>query len=384
MDAARSVADRRIARVAPGAFVALGMPKAGFAVAWPSMAVALDRPVSDLGLVIAVFIVGFLVSAPLSGHAVTRWGTGPVLVAASAVSAVALAGYATAESWPLFLPVAFLLGLCGGLIDPGLNAYVAVHHDVRAMGWLHAGFGVGAALGPLLMTSLLAAGLSWRLGFWILAAVQVAVTIGLARVGPSWRPVGAPRTERSLPLWRRPIVLAVLAVFLFYTGVEVGAGQWAFTLFTEHRDIPEAAAGFAVTAFWLALTGTRILLGLLGHRTSPVHAAAAGGVATLAAFALMWWSPADWVGLGALVVAGAALGPLFPLQMQMTPLRVGADTAAVMVGYQMVAAGTGAILIPGGIGLAAGAAGLGVIAPILVAGTIAMLLTGEVVRRLSR
>jgi hypothetical protein len=98
---------------------------------------------------------------------------------------------------------------------------------------------------------------------------------------------------------------------------------------------------------------------------------------------VMWWSPADWVDLAALICAGAALGPIFPLHMQLTPQRVGADIAAVMVGYQLVAAGAGTILVPGGIGLAVGGTGLEAIAPLLVAAAAALVIIGETVRRLT-
>ena len=46
------------------------------------------------------------------------------------------------------------------------------------MSWLHASYGVGATLGPLLMTTVLASGLGWRWGYAIIALLLAAMTVG--------------------------------------------------------------------------------------------------------------------------------------------------------------------------------------------------------------
>ena len=47
------------------------------------------------------------------------------------------------------------------LLDAGLNNYVALYHNARQMNWIHACFGIGVTLGPLLMREVLARGLAW-------------------------------------------------------------------------------------------------------------------------------------------------------------------------------------------------------------------------------
>ncbi len=39
-----------------------------------------------------------------------------------------------------------LLGLGNGLIDGGLNVYVAENYEARHMNWLHAFFGIGVTM----------------------------------------------------------------------------------------------------------------------------------------------------------------------------------------------------------------------------------------------
>ncbi|MBU1493338.1 MAG: MFS transporter [Actinobacteria bacterium] len=365
--------------IAVAAFVVLGMPKAAFSVAWPSVAGALHRDIADLGMIVAIFVAGYLIGTLSVGRMIGRFGTGAVLTAAACAMTAAIGGYAVAGTWAVLLLSAIALGISGGLLDVGLNAHVAVHRGTGAMGWLHAGFGIGSAAGPLLITGLLAIDAGWRIGFWVIAALQIAIAVMLGATRRDWDgPAG-----RSAPgrVRRRPVVVLTLLVFLLYVGLEVAAAQWGFTFLTEGRSLSEGVAGLAVTGFWIALTGARVLLGIAGDRTPQAGVAAAGTIAAVVFTSLLWWSPAPWVGPAALVALGASLGPIFPLQTLLTPIRVGAAATTTMVGYQMAAASVGAILIPGGLGPLVSAFGVEIVAPVLVVAAAGLVVAVEAARR---
>ena len=59
--------------------------------------------------------------------------------------------------------------------------------------------------------------------------------------------------------------LQVLLFFL-YTGTEVAAGNWAYSLLTESRGIPAVTAGVWVSLFWGSLTVSRVLAGAVAGR----------------------------------------------------------------------------------------------------------------------
>jgi fucose permease len=366
--------------VAVAAFVVLGMPKAAFGVAWPSVADDLGRAIGDLGAVVAVFVAGYLAGSLTVGRLVGRFGTGSVLTGAATAAAAAVAGYAVAGSWLGLMGAALALGFSGGLLDAGLNAHIALHRGARLMGWVHAGFGIGSAAGPLLITGLLAADAGWRPGFWVVAGLQAAVAAALAWTMPAWDgAAGKPVRGRVA---RSPVVIPTLAVFLLYVGLEVAAAQWAFSLLNEGRGLAESTAGLAVTGFWVALTGSRVLLGIAGDRAPAARIAGYGAAAATGFALLLWWSPAGWTDPAALIGLGAALGPIFPLQTLLTPKRVGGAATATMVGYQMAAASTGAILLPGGLGPLVDRFGLEVVPPVLAGAALALVVAGETARRL--
>lgn len=369
----------RTAFIAIGAFVVLAMPKSAFGVAWPDVSADIGLDIADLGLIVAIYVSGYFVGVLSVGTLANRFGAGPILVTAGGVATLALGGYGVAGTWPFLVGSAIVLGIGGGWLDAGLNSYVALHRGARVMNWLHAGYGVGSALGPLLITGLVAAQANWRVGFWLIAALQAGVVIALISTIREWDGPTARVPPGRVP--RRPIVFWALLVFMVYVGLEVSAAQWGFTLLTEGRLISKGIAGLSVTGFFVTYTGARILLGIAGDRVSPARVAGYGAIAAVACTSLLWWSPAAWVAAVSFVALGAALGPIFPLQTLLTPSRVGSAATTTMVGYQMAAASFGAILIPGSLSPLVKALGVGVIAPVMTLNAVLVVVVSEAVRR---
>lgn len=367
------------------AFVVLAMPKAALGVAWPSIADDLDRSLADLGLLIAAYVAGYFVSTLANGELTRRFGSGALLTAAASLGTVSLVGIALAPSWGMFLIATLLLGTAGGLIDAGVNAHIAVGYGAKAMGFLHSGFGVGSVLGPLLLTALLALGVSWRAGFAAVAVLQIAIAAGFAfdrRRWDSTRP--APGRGRRRPEGGGSAAALSLLAFGLYAGIEVGAGEWSFSLLTEGRGISDTIAGLAVAAFWGGLTVSRFVLGLLGDGGRPNTVLRTSALGALGGLLLLWWDPTVWLGTVGLVFTGIALGPYFPLQMLLTPARFGSAYTPWMAGYQIAAASAGAAIIPGGIGLLVAAVGLEAVAPVLALSAAGLVIATAVLRRAGR
>jgi fucose permease len=145
---------------------------------------------------------------------------------------------------------------------------------------------------------------------------------------------------------RLPTAWFGVAIFFAYTGLELGTGTWAYTVLTEGRGIAMTTAGPWVTCFWVGLTTGRVL-GAFALRTRPVatvlRATVTLLVASLALFAASLPAPSDLV---ALVLAGAAAGPIFPSLIATTPGRVGTRHGANAIGMQIAAAALGQALVP--------------------------------------
>ncbi len=366
------MAASRLLITAFAGFIVLGMPKSAFGVAWPSIAGDLDRNIAELGVALTIYIGGYFIASVLNGEAIRRLGLGRTLVFSGVIGTAAIAGYGVAGAWWVLLAAAFVLGISGGLIDAGLNAYVALAHTTRVMGFLHASFGVGSTLGPLLITVLLGLDISWRWGYGLLALLQAAITVSFWRRRNRWT-VTEPEDAAAAPGGRlRPGMITGLAAFFLYTAIEVGAGQWLFSLLSEGRGYTAAAAGLVVTGYWATLTAGRVALGIVGDRLSHASMLRLALVGTVAGLTAVWWDPAPGIGAAGSLLLGFSLSPIFPLLTQDTPRRMGAGYAPRAIGYQLAAATVGAAVIPGGIGLLVAQVGLEIVAPVLLISSAAL------------
>jgi fucose permease len=383
-----------LAGIAFLAFVSLGLPDGVLGVAWPSMRSALGLGTGELGGLLAAAMVGYLVSASASGTLVARLGVGRLLLASNLVMTASSLGYALAPHRAVALGAALFAGLGGGAIDAGINAYAARRFPPRLVTWLHACYGVGAMLGPLLITGVMASGRSWRVGYGILAVLLGAMALAFAATWSAWDTPGhggdvaavvpdAPAVSLGETM-ARPAVWLNMALFFVYAGLEVTAGQWMYTVFTEARGVDVGTAGLAVSGYWAALTLGRFAFGALAVHHSPerllrVSLSIAPGTALL-----IWWTPQPIIGILGLAALGFAFAPIYPLLVALTPKRLGRRYVTQAVGLQVAGSYLGAAALPGIGGMLAATVGLEVIAPFVVGGTFALALLHRTAARAGR
>lgn len=371
MSRAASRASGSLLGLAYLAFISLGLPDALLGVGWPSMRAEFGVSIEAVGLILTVGVTGYLLSSVSTGFVLGRLGVGRLLAGSTWLVAVGLAGYAAAPVFPAALGGSLLVGLGSGAIDAGLNAYAAERFGARHMNWLHASFGFGATLGPLVMTSVLGAGLSWRWGYGLTAAVQALLATAFTVTARRWDDAPVPVAESGGTTRRgallTPAVWLGAATFALYTGMEVAVALWTFTLLTEGRGLSTTVAGTCVSAYWGALFAGRVLYGVVADRLPGRQASIAciGGMA-VGALVIALPGPAFGTVVGVMMI-GAFAAPVFPLLTLTTAERVGAEHAGPAVGMQVGSASLGAVVFPGAIGLLVGRFGTDVLAPSFLA-----------------
>ncbi|MFI5928053.1 MFS transporter [Micromonospora sp. NPDC051543] len=372
------------------AFVSLGLPDGLLGVGWPSIRADFGVPTEAVGLLLTAGTVGYLTSSVLAGFTLARIGVGALLAASTLLASLALTGYALSPGLAVIAGCALLLGLGSGAVDSGLNAYAAGAFGPRHMNWLHAFFGLGMAIGPLIMTAALSAGLAWRWGYGIVAAAQLALATAFALTVRAWRrrdPTPGARAETSdtaapvrvpvLATLRLPVVWSGTLAFALYVAIEVSAGLWAFLLLTQGRGLSDAVAGGCVSAYWGSLFLGRVVQGVVAERLGPrlVLRVSLAGMAVGAALIAVPGSAVLTV-LG-LVVLGFAAAPVFPLLTLTTAERVGAVHADRAIGLQIGAAGLGAALVPAGLGVLISNVSVQALGPALVVLALALIVLYE-------
>jgi len=364
--------------LAYAAFIALGMPDGLLGIAWPSIRADFGIPLDSLGMLLFASVSGYMTATFLSGALVARLGVGRLLAISCALTGAALVGYTLVPQWWMMVLLGAMAGLGAGAIDAGLNTYAAAHFREGLVQWLHASYGIGVTIGPIIMTLALTNLDSWRVGYRVVAGFQVIMALAFALTLPWWvdrqartadGPVEKRLTDYKTPLAdtiRRPRVWLSILLFFLYVGAEVSLGTWAYTLLTESRGIAPQMAGFWAGGYWATFTVGRILAGLFAHRIG-IDALVQGGL-TLAILGagLLWWNPFPVANLLAVALVGLAVAPIFPALISGTSRRVGAQFAANTIGMQMAATGLGSSIIPSVIGVLARRVSLEVIPLCLV------------------
>lgn len=343
----------------------LGLVDASLGVAWPSLRAGFGRGLSDLGILLVFISIGYLTASIGYGRLHTRFGTGVLILTGAGLIAGGVAGIAFAHQWSVVVLSAAVIGLGGGLVDTGLNAHAALAFDVGSINLLHACYGLGATLGPGVITMSLVVSDVWRGGYAVLAILQVVSTVAIWKWRTQW--AGAePETGIERHAGGRPLAKALLLVLFFlYTGLEVGTGQWAFTLLREGRGMATAAAGTWVAVYWAGLTAGRFGFGIVGDRFRSSRILDSSMGVALVGLAWLWFDPGG-LGMIGLPVAGLGLAAVFPTLVSQTPFRIGRTASTRNIGYQLAAANLGAAGVPWVLGIVADNRGVDALAPGLV------------------
>ena len=375
--------------LAYAAFVALGLPASLMGVAWPTLRAELALPLDALGLLLISSTIGYLISSFIIARLISRFGIGPLLVFSCVLSAVVFFGYTAAPSWAVFVAIGAIGGFGAGVMDAGLNTYLAAEYNEGQMQWLHASFGAGATLSPLIMTASLSLFTSWRPAYVFVGVLMACLAVCFVLTLSAWKRPKATSTASAASeeaelglmdyrtsLWEtmlRLVTWVSILMFLLYTGAELTLGNWTYTLLTEGRGISPELAGLWAGGFWATFTVGRVLAGMYAHRIRLNVMMDAALLLALAGAVLFWWNPVAWVGVAGVLIVGFAMAPIFPGLVSSTSQRVSQRHAGNTIGIQMSAAGLGGALLPSLAGFLAQRISLETI-PVLLCGSLLGLL----------
>lgn len=345
------------------AFIALGMPDGLLGVAWPSIRESFSIPLDSVGLLLSTFVVGYLISSFSSGPLIIRFGVGNILTWSCAITGIGLIGYTLVPFWWMVVLLGVVTGLGAGAIDAGLNSYAAAHFNEGLMQWLHACYGIGITLGPIIMTFALTSMNSWHIGYIIVGGFQIMLSLCFMLMLPMWNQRKDENKNESKLLTdyktsfvetlKQPRAWLSVLLFFLYTGSEVSLGTWAYTLLTESRGIHPKLAGLLVGGYWATFTVGRIVAGIFFKFIGINRLVMYSLIAAFLGSMLLWWNPVTLISLSSVTLIGFAIAPIFPALISGTSERVGIRFSVNTIGMQMAGAGLGAAMIPSIVGILA-------------------------------
>jgi fucose permease len=338
------------------AFISLGLPDSLLGSSWPLMHLSFGVPVGSAGFLAIIVSTGTILSSLLSHRLIRRFGTGAVMVGSVSLTAVALLGTSLAPSFWMLVVLAIPMGIGAGAVDSGLNAFVAKHYAAKHMNWLHCFWGVGAMLGPILISALTKSGFGWRSGYFSIAMLQVALVALLLFSLPMWRqfePRSAQETTEKKAK-RAPLLAPLraagakyaMATFFLYVTVENSFILWGASYLVKVKDnLPEDAAGW-VSLFFVGITVGRALSGILSTKLDSEKLIRLGIFLVLGGIVVLLLPLPAVVAPAALLLIGFGLAPIFPAMLHLTPVYFSKEDTQASMGLQMACAYTGSTLMP--------------------------------------
>ena len=274
----------------------------------PSMQPAFHLNDSQAGFLLFAYFGGTSMGALLCGRRHAR-------TLALGFLALTFAGFGVSVTNRAFLYPAFLFfGVSVGVPMTAVSMYVGRTFGVRSaapLTLLNFSWSAGALLAPLLAARLLLHH-SFRAAYLILACASLLPALAcFTQLEDKPQPARAPaKTSRMRSL--RFIALFAFLAFL-EVGVENTTSSWLATYLLRTAETGAALAAAASSLYWCGFLASRGVSSLLLLRIDSSRLLRIAAVVAVAAGSALLGLHATTLHVVAIVVLGAALGPIFPL-----------------------------------------------------------------------
>lgn len=359
--------------------IAYGLPMGILNVAWAQISADLAQPYDRLGILLTAGLIGRMSMTLFGGQILARLGVWTCMLIGLTGMVAGFGLYFTASSWEMLLAAALIAALGNGVMDIGLTLIVVSRYRAGTLNWMHAAFGVGLIVGPLLLTAVNTWGWGWRAAYLLPMSVAAAALIASFITRAEWMLPAARNDDGSEATGRGASLIETLrlgrvwlwlAVAFIYGGIEVGIGQLAGDMLIHERGVDPVTASAWISLYWGSFTLGRMVTSFLTR--IPQHTLMRAYAVGTVVGALVLFIPNPGAALIGLLILGFAMAGFFPAQLTAVPGRVGFRHAANATGFTISSVSIGLTVLPGlGASLAV-SFGFSVVPPFVLAMTVAL------------
>jgi fucose permease len=329
------------------AFIGLGLSSAILGPTLPGLAEQTHVQLKQASLLFTAVNLGYLLGALLGGRLYDRRIGHPVMVVALLGVAATLALVPAMPGLPLLAAVMLLMGIFQASLDVGANTLLVWLHREKVspfMNGLHLAWGLGSVLSPILIAQVVLLTGAFAGGYWLIALLLLPVALILARLASPVAPHHEPGAAARPPVdW--PMVVLFMLFFLTFVGAEGAYGGWIYSYAVASGVASTASAAYLTSAYWGALTLSRLASIPLALRFRPRTLLIADLVGCLLGLSLAVLGGGNplliWL---ATIIFGASVASLFPVTLSFASevLTVTGQFTSLM----FVGASLGGMLIP--------------------------------------
>jgi MFS transporter, DHA1 family, quinolone resistance protein len=212
-------------------------------------------------------MVFIAISGLFLGYLADKWGRKTTIIIGLFVFAVACFLFSIGSSFTYFLSLLALIGLAIGLFKTGALALIgdissSNKEHTSTMNKVEGFFGIGAMVGPAIVSFLLVSGVSWKYLYISAGLLCVLLCVIAMRTKyPSYQQHGEGQIslKNSLKVMKDPYAVGFSMAIALYVATEVAIYVWMPTLLAEYEGSLVWLATYSLTIFFALRAGGRFL-----------------------------------------------------------------------------------------------------------------------------
>ena len=308
-------------------FISLGLPDSFIGSCWPTIS-EYFKISRDFQGIFSLIVSFFTIASSFLTIKLTKYLKNYGVIAISiglTISGLIIIGFS--DNYYLLLLAAIPLGFGGGAIDSILNSYVSLHYKAIHLNFLHAFWGIGAFISPLIIGSFIVDPCGFKDAAFVLSIIQTTILIITLSTLVLWVKVdkiynidsrnttNSENNKENIGFFNtfklRGVIFACIT-FFSYIAIESLAYSWFTSLCVFGMNIDNDIASKYLSLFYIAISLGRVISGLLSIKIKDKNLIRIGeGILLIGIILLTFKFNFVFMPI-ALFIIGLGCGPIYP------------------------------------------------------------------------
>lgn len=308
-------------------FISLGLPDSFIGSCWPTIS-EYFKISRDFQGIFSLIVSFFTIASSFLTLKLTKYLKNYGVIAISiglTISGLIIIGFS--DNYYLLLLAAIPLGFGGGAIDSILNSYVSLHYKAIHLNFLHAFWGIGAFISPLIIGSFIVDPRGFKDAAFVLSIIQTTILIITLSTLVLWVKVdkiynidsrnttNSENNKENIGFFNtfklRGVIFACIT-FFSYIAIESLAYSWFTSLCVFGMNIDNDIASKYLSLFYIAISLGRVISGLLSIKIKDKNLIRIGeGILLIGIILLTFKFNFVFMPI-ALFIIGLGCGPIYP------------------------------------------------------------------------
>ena len=312
------------------AFIDYGLTGSLFSSVWSQIALDINVDYSLLGVLTMISSGTSGLSSAFAYVLRRRLGTSKSIIVSFIGFTISLLLFYSANNIIMICIALAFLGFSSGIIDTVINSYIIKAYDSGKLSLLHASWGLGSTIGPILMSIAITKALNYRLGFlWSTILIVIGIFIfvflkiywenikkNLDKDFVNLHSVSQEEKQSNISLvdiFKIENGLNFVLCFILCGAVNSSLSAWIATLTVNQRNLSVEIGAAAATFYFAGLTATRVLLSFLSKKIGNHNILYGGFIISIISYILLFVKTSDttFVYFDAALI-GIGISPLIP------------------------------------------------------------------------